>query len=165
MTSAERKARKAFDGLGLKEQPGFKRVIINYGRQAALQIDAPSVHRLPSTDYWVVFGVAAPVDVSRSAEAARSFSLAGAGAPPVAPVAADAAADASADAAADAPAAAASDASSSDATPEELARLPEGILAKDIDFVAKHAGVSRDAAIEALIKHKSVVPAAMSFSE
>eukprot|EP00540_Astrosyne_radiata_P011743 CAMPEP_0116844494 /NCGR_PEP_ID=MMETSP0418-20121206/12724_1 /TAXON_ID=1158023 /ORGANISM="Astrosyne radiata, Strain 13vi08-1A" /LENGTH=211 /DNA_ID=CAMNT_0004475463 /DNA_START=18 /DNA_END=653 /DNA_ORIENTATION=+ len=157
MTSAERKARKAFDSLGLVEQPGFKRVMINYARHGALAIDQPSVHRLPGTDYWVVFGVALPADFSRSSDAARQFSLqqaAAAEAPEAAEVAADAAA-------------ASSTAASTAAAEEDvdLSDLPEGIVAKDVDFVANHAGVTRAQAVEALKKHGSVVPAAMSFSD
>jgi nascent polypeptide-associated complex subunit alpha len=172
MTSAERKARKAFESIGLKEQPGFKRIIINYGRQAAIEIASPSVHRLPATDYWVIFGNAIPVDLSRSSEAAKQFSLGGAspsGAGAVPPAVAEAlAAAGDADAAeaaaatASAPAASPAGAASDDV---DLSKLPEGIVEKDVDFVAEHAGVTRAQAVEALIEHKQVVPAAMSFGE
>jgi NACalpha-BTF3-like transcription factor len=162
MTSAERKARKAFESLGLVEQPGFKRVMINYARHGALAIDRPSVHRLPGTDYWVVFGVALPADYSRSSEMARQFSLqsAAAAAAGEAPEAAEAADDAAA------PASSVSASTAASAEEDvDLSGLPEGIVAKDVDFVANHAGVTRKQAVEALKIHKSVVPAAMSFSE
>ncbi len=170
MSSAERKARKAFEGLDLKEQPGFKRVIINYGRQAAIQIDRPSVHRMVGTDYWVIFGTALPVDMSRSADAAKHFSLAGAnpgaaaGAGAIPPEAVEAEIAAAAAAAAGG-AAAPADAAAAPADEADLSGLPDGIVAKDVDFVASHAGVSRAEAVEALKTHKGVVPAAMSFSQ
>lgn len=179
MTSAERKARKAFESIGLKEQPGFKRIIINYGRQAAIEIASPSVHRLPATDYWVIFGNAIPVDLSRTSEAAKQFSLGGAspsGPGAVPPAVAEAltaageadaaeaaAASAGAATSAAAPAAAASGTGAEDEV--DLSRLPKGIVEKDVDFVAEHAGVTRAQAVEALIEHKQVVPAAMSFGE
>lgn len=62
---AERKARKALLGLGLKKVPGITRVTLRRPKNVLFVIAAPDVYKSPSSECYIVFGEAKVEDASQ----------------------------------------------------------------------------------------------------
>lgn len=62
---AERKARKALLGLGLKKVPGITRVTLRRPKNVLFVIASPDVYKSPSSECYIVFGEAKVEDASQ----------------------------------------------------------------------------------------------------
>jgi len=132
---SEKKARKLFSKLGLKQVQGVSRVCIRKSKNILFVINKPDVYKSPGSDTYIVFGEAKIEDLSQHAQlaAAEKFKptepsmLPGSG-----PLASKRTA---------------ADQEESDEGEEEDAT---GIEEKDIELVMSQANVSRKKAIKAL---------------
>jgi len=83
---AERKARKALLGLGLKKVPGITRVTFRRPKNVLFVLPSPDVYKSPNSDCYLVFGEAKIEDVNSHAQLSAAQQLAqsgGAVAPPL----------------------------------------------------------------------------------
>ncbi|EJD05855.1 nascent polypeptide-associated complex, alpha subunit [Fomitiporia mediterranea MF3/22] len=78
---AERKARKALLGLGLKKVAGITRVTLRRPKNILFVIASPDVYKSPNSDCYVVFGEAKIEDVNQQAQlnAAQQLAQTGSG--------------------------------------------------------------------------------------
>jgi len=129
---SEKKARKLFSKLGLKQVQGIQRVCIRKSKNILFVINKPDVYKSPASDTYIVFGEAKIEDLGQHAAqlAANQFKQAEA---PTAPggVAAQQRQEPAEE----------SDEEEVDAT---------GIEEKDIELVMSQANVSRNKAVKAL---------------
>ncbi|KZT57470.1 nascent polypeptide-associated complex, alpha subunit [Calocera cornea HHB12733] len=65
---AERKARKALLGLGLKKVPGITRVTLRRPKNVLFVISTPDVYKSPNSDCYIVFGEAKIEDLNSQAQ-------------------------------------------------------------------------------------------------
>jgi len=128
---SEKKARKLFSKLGLKQVQGIQRVCIRKSKNILFVINKPDVYKSPGSDTYIVFGEAKIEDLGQHAAqlAANQFKQA------EAPAAPGLAAQQRQEPAEE------SDEEEADAT---------GIEDKDIELVMSQANVSRNKAIKAL---------------
>jgi len=131
----EKKARKIFSKLGLKQITGVNRVTIRKSKNILFVITKPDVYKNPASDTYIVFGEAKIEDLSQQAQlaAAEKFK-----APEVPSVAETNLAK-----------------SSVNTIPEEEDDEEvdaSGVEEKDIELVMSQANVSRPRAIKALKK-------------
>lgn len=133
---SEKKARKLFQKLGLKQVQGVSRVCIRKSKNILFVINKPDVFKSPGSDTYLVFGEAKIEDLSQHAQlqAAEAVRAAGGGGSMFQPT----------QAARQKPAAAAAEESEGE---EEDAT---GMEEKDIELVMSQANVSRNKAIRAL---------------
>ncbi|KAJ7219153.1 nascent polypeptide-associated complex alpha subunit [Mycena pura] len=77
---AERKARKALLGLGLKKVPNITRVTLRRPKNVLFVISSPDVYKAANSDCYIVFGEAKIEDMTSQAQlsAAQQYSAAGA---------------------------------------------------------------------------------------
>jgi len=131
---SEKKARKLFAKLGLKQVQGVQRVCIRKSKNILFVINKPDVYKSPGSDTYIVFGEAKIEDLSQHAQqaAAEKFKI---------PDSAVAAATGMG-----VPKQAAETHEESDE--EEVDS--QGIEDKDIELVMSQANVSRNKAIKAL---------------
>jgi len=66
---AERKARKALLGLGLKKVPGITRVTLRRPKNMLFVIASPDVYKSPSSECYIVFGEAKVEDATNQGPA------------------------------------------------------------------------------------------------
>ncbi|KRX23830.1 Phosphoserine phosphatase [Trichinella nelsoni] len=73
----EKKARKMFSKMGLKQVPGIQRVCIRKSKNILFVINKPDVYKNPSGDTFIVFGEAKIEDLSQHAQqaAAEKFKM------------------------------------------------------------------------------------------
>jgi len=76
---AERKARKALLGLGLKKVPGITRVTLRRPKNILFVIATPDVYKSPNSDCYLVFGEAKIEDVNSQAQMSAAQQLAQSG--------------------------------------------------------------------------------------
>jgi len=128
---SEKKARKLFSKLGLKQVQGIQRVCIRKSKNILFVINKPDVYKSPGSDTYIVFGEAKIEDLGQHAAqlAANQFKQA------EAPAAPGLAAQQRQEPAEE------SDEEEVDAT---------GIEEKDIELVMSQANVSRNKAVKAL---------------
>jgi len=134
---SEKKARKLFQKLGLKQVQGVSRVCIRKSKNILFVINKPDVYKSPGSDTYLVFGEAKIEDLSQHAQlqAAEKFkAAAGGGGSMFQPT----------QAARQKPTVAATEESEGE---EEDAT---GMEEKDIELVMSQANVSRNKAIRAL---------------
>lgn len=131
---SEKKARKLFSKLGLKQVQGVSRVCIRKSKNILFVINKPDVYKSPGSDTYIVFGEAKIEDLSQHAQlkAAEQFKPT-----PDGPVAAAAPGGVRAPETVDEE----SDGEEVDTT---------GIEEKDIELVMSQANVSRKKAVKAL---------------
>jgi len=72
----ERKARKMFEGIGLKKVPGIQRVTIRRTKNVLLVVASPEVYKSPASDTYIVFGEAKVEDQSSAAQMSAQAQLA-----------------------------------------------------------------------------------------
>lgn len=74
---SEKKARKLFSKLGLKQVHGVQRVCIRKSKNILFVINKPDVYKSPGSDTYVVFGEAKIEDLSQHAQqaAAEKFKM------------------------------------------------------------------------------------------
>ncbi|KAL5529207.1 hypothetical protein ACEPAG_5181 [Sanghuangporus baumii] len=77
---AERKARKALLGLGLKKVPQITRVTLRRPKNILFVIASPDVYKSPNSDCYIVFGEAKIEDVNQQAQLSAAHHLAQSGA-------------------------------------------------------------------------------------
>ncbi|ORZ39368.1 NAC domain-domain-containing protein, partial [Catenaria anguillulae PL171] len=149
----ERKAKKAFEGLGLTPISGINRVVFKRPRNELIVIQDPEVYKSSTADVYIVYGQAT---MAKNQLPGLNPLAAGAGAAkPGAHVH-----DANCKHDEDDPA---------DALPELIedmdvsddAAAPEGISEKEIDMVIKQSGASRGQAISAIRSNGGDVAAAI----
>lgn len=128
---SEKKARKSFSKLGLKQVQGVSRVTIRKSKNILFVINKPDVYKNPGSDTYIVFGEAKIEDLSQHATitAAEKFK------------AAEPTAMGGGDVGSKTKVEEESDEEEADAT---------GIEEKDIELVMSQANVSRSKAIKAL---------------
>ncbi|KRX23831.1 Phosphoserine phosphatase [Trichinella nelsoni] len=68
----EKKARKMFSKMGLKQVPGIQRVCIRKSKNILFVINKPDVYKNPSGDTFIVFGEAKIEDLSQHAQQAAA---------------------------------------------------------------------------------------------
>ncbi|KAI5124580.1 hypothetical protein M0805_003099 [Coniferiporia weirii] len=85
---AERKARKALLGLGLKKVPGITRVTLRRPKNILFVIASPDVYKSPNSDCYLVFGEAKIEDVNQQAQISAAQQLAQSSAAGLGPTAA-----------------------------------------------------------------------------
>lgn len=136
---SEKKARKLFSKLGLKQVQGVSRVTIRKSKNILFVINKPDVYKSPGSDTYIVFGEAKIEDLSHHAQmsAAEKFrapaeqmafgGAAGAGEPAKQPPLHEV---------------------SDEDEDEEIDTT--GLEEKDIDLVMSQANVSRSKAVKAL---------------
>lgn len=71
-TRSEKKARKIFSKLGLKQIPGVNRVTIRKSKNILFVINKPDVFKNPASDTYIVFGEAKIEDLSQQAQVAAA---------------------------------------------------------------------------------------------
>jgi len=129
---SEKKARKLFSKLGLKQVQGIQRVCIRKSKNILFVINKPDVYKSPGSDTYIVFGEAKIEDLGQHAAqlAANQFKQA------------------------EAPAAPGGLAAQQRQEPAEESDEEEvdatGIEEKDIELVMSQANVSRNKAVKAL---------------
>jgi len=129
---SEKKARKLFSKLGLKQVQGIQRVCIRKSKNILFVINKPDVYKSPGSDTYIVFGEAKIEDLGQHATqlAATQFKQA------------------------EAPAAPGGLAAQQRQEPAEESDEEEvdatGIEEKDIELVMSQANVSRNKAVKAL---------------
>jgi len=129
---SEKKARKLFSKLGLKQVQGIQRVCIRKSKNILFVINKPDVYKSPGSDTYIVFGEAKIEDLGQHAAqlAANQFKQA------------------------EAPAAPGGLAAQQRQEPTEESDEEEvdatGIEDKDIELVMSQANVSRNKAVKAL---------------
>merc|ERR1719379_1761185 len=129
---SEKKARKAMQKLGMKQQDGFTRVTIKKSKNILFVISKPDVFKSPASDTYIIFGEAKIEDLSAQAQTAAAEQFK---APEVME------APGLAKAAEKPPIEELDDAAEVDET---------GVEPKDVDLVMSQAGVSRSKAVKAL---------------
>jgi nascent polypeptide-associated complex subunit alpha len=67
---SEKKARKLFSKLGLKQVHGVSRVSIRKSKSILFVINKPDVYKSPASDTYVIFGEAKIEDLSQHAQLA-----------------------------------------------------------------------------------------------
>ncbi|CEP11453.1 hypothetical protein [Parasitella parasitica] len=134
LSTGERKARKALDGLGLKPVAGVNRVTFTRGRNLVYAINNPTVLKSQNSDTHIVFGEMQVDDMGARAQQAAMEQLA---------------ADAEkTEEGAEAVAAVEEEDEEVDAT---------GVEDKDIELVVSQANVSRSKAVKALKNNENDV--------
>ncbi|CAD5206971.1 unnamed protein product [Bursaphelenchus okinawaensis] len=126
---SEKKARKLFAKLGLKQVHGVSRVSIRKSKSILFVINKPDVYKSPGSDTYIIFGEAKIEDLSQHAQLSDVENFK------------PAAANISQNVNRLAPQAEESDTEEVDAT---------GLEEKDIELVMSQAGVNRNRAIKAL---------------
>ncbi|XP_018917186.1 nascent polypeptide-associated complex subunit alpha-like [Bemisia tabaci] len=71
-TRSEKKARKIFSKLGLKQITGVNRVTIRKSKNILFVINKPDVFKNPASDTYIVFGEAKIEDLSQQAQVAAA---------------------------------------------------------------------------------------------
>jgi nascent polypeptide-associated complex subunit alpha len=129
---SEKKARKLFSKLGLKQVQGIQRVCIRKSKNILFVINKPDVYKSPGSDTYIVFGEAKIEDLGQHAAqlAANQFKQA--------------------EATAAAPGLAAQQRQETAEESDEEEVDATGIEEKDIELVMSQANVSRNKAIKAL---------------
>lgn len=131
---SEKKARKLFSKLGLKQVQGVQRVCIRKSKNILFVINKPDVYKSPGSDTYIVFGEAKIEDLSQHAQqaAAEKFKLP----------------EAAATAASGFRAQRKNQMAQEESDDEEVDTT--GIEEKDIELVMSQANVSRNKAVKAL---------------
>lgn len=131
---SEKKARKLFSKLGLKQVQGVQRVCIRKSKNILFVINKPDVYKSPGSDTYIVFGEAKIEDLSQHAQqaAAEKFKLP----------------EAAATATSGFRAQRKNQMAQEESDDEEVDTT--GIEEKDIELVMSQANVSRNKAVKAL---------------
>ncbi|KRY92889.1 Phosphoserine phosphatase [Trichinella pseudospiralis] len=143
----EKKARKMFSKMGLKQVPGIQRVCIRKSKNILFVINKPDVYKNPSGDTFIVFGEAKIEDLSQHAQqaAAEKFKM-------------------SEPAVMNASNAIAAGKVQAEDSEEDADIDCTGIEEKDIELVMSQANVGRGRAIKALRKSDNDIVNAIMFS-
>merc|ERR1719433_2366304 len=72
LNRSEKKARKAMQKLGMKQQTGFTRVTIKKSKNILFVISKPDVYKSPASDTYIIFGEAKIEDLNAQAQAAAA---------------------------------------------------------------------------------------------